>query len=48
MWIFVVDENGEVVLNGMEGELIIVGLFVLKGYLNNFEKIVKVFFELDG
>jgi D-alanine--poly(phosphoribitol) ligase subunit 1 len=46
--ILVVDENGEAVPNGTEGELIIAGPSVSKGYLNNSEKTAKAFFELDG
>ncbi|MCS6155583.1 D-alanine--poly(phosphoribitol) ligase subunit DltA [Lactiplantibacillus plantarum] len=46
--ILVVDENGEAVPNGTEGELIIAGPSVSKGYLNNPEKTAKAFFELDG
>ncbi|CAM3051870.1 D-alanine--poly(phosphoribitol) ligase subunit DltA [Lactiplantibacillus plajomi] len=44
----VVDENGQPVANGTEGELIISGPSVSKGYLHNPDKTAKAFFELDG
>ncbi|BDZ31031.1 D-alanine--poly(phosphoribitol) ligase subunit DltA [Lactiplantibacillus sp. WILCCON 0030] len=44
----VVDEAGKPVPNGTEGELIIAGPSVSKGYLNNPEKTAKAFFKLDG
>ncbi|RRK11162.1 D-alanine--poly(phosphoribitol) ligase subunit 1 [Lactiplantibacillus garii] len=44
----VVDEAGKEVANGTEGELIISGPSVSKGYLHNPEKTAKAFFTLDG
>ncbi|WP_353989463.1 D-alanine--poly(phosphoribitol) ligase subunit DltA [Pediococcus argentinicus] len=46
--IYISDENDEAVENGTEGELIISGPSVSKGYLNNPEKTEKAFFERDG
>ncbi len=44
----IVDEDGHEVPNGTEGELIISGPSVSKGYLHNPEKTEKAFFSLDG
>jgi len=44
----VVDADGQPVPNGTEGELIISGPSVSKGYLNNPAKTEKAFFTLDG
>lgn len=44
----VVNPENELVPNGDEGELIIIGPSVSKGYLNNPEKTASAFFEMDG
>ncbi|KRO17960.1 D-alanine--poly(phosphoribitol) ligase subunit DltA [Lacticaseibacillus saniviri] len=46
--VYVVDEAGKKVAPGVEGELMIVGPSVSKGYLNNPEKTTKAFFDADG
>ncbi|MDN6715651.1 MAG: AMP-binding protein, partial [Lacticaseibacillus paracasei] len=46
--IFVVDEQGNQVSAGTEGELMIVGPSVSKGYLNNPEKTAKAFFNVGS
>ncbi|MCP1638377.1 D-alanine--poly(phosphoribitol) ligase subunit 1 [Streptococcus gallinaceus] len=45
---FVIDEDGNVLPNGEQGEIIIVGPAVSKGYLNNPEKTAEAFFEFQG
>lgn len=45
---FVIDENGQKLLNGQQGEIIICGPAVSKGYLNNPEKTAEAFFEFEG
>ncbi|KXT78275.1 D-alanine--poly(phosphoribitol) ligase subunit DltA [Streptococcus sp. DD13] len=44
----VIDENGQVLPNGEQGEIIIAGPAVSKGYLNNPEKTQEAFFEFQG
>ncbi|MHC9536317.1 D-alanine--poly(phosphoribitol) ligase subunit DltA [Dellaglioa sp. BT-FLS60] len=44
----VVNSENEIVTNGDEGELIIAGPGVSKGYLNNPEKTASAFFKMDG
>ncbi|WP_416353102.1 D-alanine--poly(phosphoribitol) ligase subunit DltA [Agrilactobacillus fermenti] len=46
--IYAVDEQGQKVPTDTNGELIISGPSVSKGYLNNPEKTAKAFFKLDG
>ncbi|MCZ2492284.1 D-alanine--poly(phosphoribitol) ligase subunit DltA [Dellaglioa carnosa] len=43
----VVNSKNEVVPNGDEGELIIIGPSVSKGYINNPDKTASAFFEMD-
>ena len=45
---FIVDEDGNKLANGQQGEIIIAGPAVSKGYLNNPEKTAEAFFEIDG
>lgn len=45
---FVIDEDGNKLPNGEQGEIIISGPAVSKGYMNNPEKTAKAFFEFEG
>lgn len=45
---FIIDEDGNKLANGQQGEIIIAGPAVSKGYLNNPEKTAEAFFEIDG
>ena len=45
---FVIDEEGQKVPNGQQGEIIVCGPAVSKGYLNNPEKTAEAFFESEG
>ncbi|MFX3888476.1 D-alanine--poly(phosphoribitol) ligase subunit DltA [Streptococcus suis] len=45
---FILDEDGQVVPNGQQGEIIVSGPAVSKGYLNNPERTEAAFFQFDG
>lgn len=45
---FIIDESGNSLPNGEQGEIIIAGPAVSKGYLNNPEKTAEAFFEFNG
>lgn len=45
---FVIDEYGNKLPNGEQGEIIISGPAVSKGYMNNPEKTAEAFFEFEG
>ena len=45
---FVIDEDGNKLPNGEQGEIIISGPAVSKGYMNNPEKTAESFFEFEG
>lgn len=45
---FVIDENGQALPNGEQGEIIVSGPAVSKGYLNNPERTQAAFFEYNG
>ncbi|MBM7635316.1 D-alanine--poly(phosphoribitol) ligase subunit DltA [Streptococcus saliviloxodontae] len=45
---FILDEDGQKLLAGQQGEIIVTGPAVSKGYLNNPERTQAAFFELDG
>lgn len=45
---FIMDEDGNKLANGEQGEIIIAGPAVSKGYLNNPERTQAAFFEVDG
>lgn len=45
---FVIDENGKALPNGEQGEIIVSGPAVSKGYLNNPERTQAAFFEFEG
>jgi D-alanine--poly(phosphoribitol) ligase subunit 1 len=44
----VIDENGQVLPAGEQGEIVIAGAPVSKGYMNNPEKTAQAFFEIEG
>ncbi|WP_288597883.1 D-alanine--poly(phosphoribitol) ligase subunit DltA [uncultured Streptococcus sp.] len=45
---FIIDENGKALPNGDQGEIIVSGPAVSKGYLNNPERTQAAFFEFEG
>jgi D-alanine--poly(phosphoribitol) ligase subunit 1 len=45
---FIMDDAGNLLENGLQGEIIVTGPAVSKGYINNPEKTAQSFFELKG
>lgn len=45
---FIIDDEGNVLPAGEQGEIIVTGPAISKGYLNNPEKTAEAFFELNG
>lgn len=45
---FVIDEAGNILPNGEQGEIIVSGPAVSKGYMNNPEKTAEAFFDFQG
>ncbi|MDR1605878.1 MAG: D-alanine--poly(phosphoribitol) ligase subunit DltA [Streptococcaceae bacterium] len=45
---FILDDAGKILENGVQGEIVVTGPAVSKGYINNPEKTAQSFFELEG